>query len=281
MIKRGSPQSRTPSVDRALEILELVARCNSGLTATELSRRLSVPYSSTHDILFTLVARGYIQRIPGTLRYSLGMQAFPFAPLNAAELQLRRTFSNQLDGLGVRSGLYVTAGVRKAVEGLIIFRIDPPAIRGGELWTGHHFDLHCCALGKALTAWLPDQELNAMFGSRKLLRYTPKTICDFKALEANLADARDKGFALGDEELNPGCRGIGAPVFGRNGLVVASVAVAGSITDIPTSRIKELASDLLSTTKRISEQMALDHRPVDSPQHTRHQTTQRGYSLSG
>jgi IclR family acetate operon transcriptional repressor len=177
---------------------------------------------------------------------------------------LQKALSTELERLAMRVGLYVTAGVRRAVEGKIIYRIDPPAIRGGELWNGHHFDLHCCALGKALSAWLPDQELNAMFGSRKLLRYTAKTICDFKTLRANLAEARDKGFALGDEELNPGCRGIGAPVFGQGGIIVSSVAVAGSTCDIPNCRVPELAQDLLKTTKRISEQLVLDDRPDES-----------------
>jgi DNA-binding IclR family transcriptional regulator len=84
-----------------------------------------------------------------------------------------------------------------------------------------------------------------------------QTICDFKTLTTNLAEVRDKGFAVGDEELNPRCRGIGAPLFGQGGSVVASVAVAGSITDISSGRIRTLVNDLLSTMEEISEEHTL------------------------
>ena len=258
MTKTHLSEERAPAVERALDVLELVTRSNRGLTVTELSRKLAIPYSSTHYILFTLLARGYVERIPGSHRYSLGTRAFNFAPLGIAELQLRHVFSPHLHALAKKSGMRIQAAVRKGDEGMIVDRIDPPWQRQGGVWAGHHFDLHCTALGKVLTAWLSDREMERLFANRTLIRFTARTICDFKTLKANLSEVRNTGFAVNDGEFDLESRGVAAPVFGRFGLVIAAVSAGGSTAEIPTEQMQTLADEILRTTQAISAEILVD-----------------------
>jgi DNA-binding IclR family transcriptional regulator len=256
---------RVPAVDRAFDVLEILGRSGRGLTLTELSREVGIPKSTTHYLIYTLVARGYVQRSPGSRQYSLGLRAFDFATAGVAELQLRRISSPHIQALARRLRLTVQTAVLKAGEGVIIDKADSPReVWGGcDSWIGRHFDLHCTAQGKALIAWLPKTELESLFANRGLARFTRHTICSLDDLEAHLAETRQKGFGVNDEEHILGVRGVAGPVFNHIGSVIASVSVRGSLTEIPDWRIQDLGNDVIYVAQEISRHL-LDCMPLYS-----------------
>src|ERR1700760_718138 len=83
-----SPPFRLPAVDRAMNLLELLGSSGRGLTLSELSRKLSIPKSTTYYLVYTLVTRGYIQRT-GSGHYSLGFRFADVASASTAGLKLK------------------------------------------------------------------------------------------------------------------------------------------------------------------------------------------------
>jgi DNA-binding IclR family transcriptional regulator len=65
---------RLPAVDRAMNLFELLARSQNGMTLSELSRKLNMPKSSAHYLIYTLVSRGYVQRGGDGRHYMLGLR---------------------------------------------------------------------------------------------------------------------------------------------------------------------------------------------------------------
>jgi len=253
LISSGLPvELRVHAVERAFDLLETLDRIGHPLTLTEVSRKLRIPKSSAYYLIQTLIARGYMQRIPGSRQYASGLRVFDFHGVSTMEDGLKRASAQHIRGLSAALRMTVQTAVLKAGEGVIIDKAAWPIDRWGGSWVGHHFYLHCTAQGKALIAWLTDEEIGKLFLNLKLAKFNSKTITSLDQLKEPLADIRKKGYALNDEEHILGIRAIGAPVFSHVGNVVASVSVRGSTAEIPYEQVESLAREIIRTTHLIS-----------------------------
>ena len=247
-------ETGAPAVTRALDLLEILGRSAKGLTLSELSRRLEIPKSTTHYLIHTLTARGYMQRIPLTRQYSLGMRAFEIKSEIAEEWRLRDFFQPRLREVAQTTALGAQIAVLKGEEGMVIDRVDCRPLPSSTR-PGHHFRLHCTAAGKVLIAWLSEPELEKLFPNRFLAKFTPKTLPDFGRLKMQLAEVRRKGYAINDEEYHLDRRAVAAPIFDMTGHVIASLSVDGSSAEIPSENFPKLAHDLLETAEEISREI--------------------------
>jgi DNA-binding IclR family transcriptional regulator len=236
--KAGTPS--VPSVERTLAILEMISKARTGLTLPELSRRLGLPKSSTHCLLLTLERCGYLTRSGRGHRYMFGLKLFSLANIAVNGIRLRDQAFPTLQALALLSGLTVHMAILDHGEALIIEKIEPPGVLQQATWLGKRLDLHCSAVGKALLAYLPDEELARVVGTRRLPRHNDNTITSIRRLQQDLAETKHRGYSVESEEDEIGMCCIGAPVFGELGEVVAAVSVAGTTQQIKLENISSL-----------------------------------------
>jgi len=136
---------RVHAVERAFDLLETLDRIGHPLTLTEVSRKLRIPKSTAYYLIQTLIARGYMQRIPGSRQYVSGLRVFDFHGVSTLEDGLKRASTQHIRGLAAALRMTVQTAVLKAGEGVIIDKAAWPIDRWGGSWVGHHFDLHCGA----------------------------------------------------------------------------------------------------------------------------------------
>ncbi len=244
---------RLPAVDRAISLFELLASSRQGLTLSEVSRKLSIPKSTTHYLIHTLLTRGYIQRSIDARHYLLGLRFADVARASVAEQNLRKTLSPCLREIATRVSLTTMATVQRGAEAVIIAKVESFQDPGGGAWIGRHIDLHCTAQGKVLISALSDENLDKLFEGKELARFTPRTISSPAALKAHLAVVRANGFALNDEEQVAGVRAVAVPILDPIGVVVASVSVRGSTGQIPSQRVSLLAREMCLVARNYSE----------------------------
>jgi DNA-binding IclR family transcriptional regulator len=254
----GHQSFRLPAVDRAMSLFELLAESQTGLTLSQLSRKLEIPKSTTHYLLHTLHTRGYLQRSADGHHYSLGLRLADVARGDNAELNLRTLALPYLRQIVSRLDLTATLAVRRSAEAVLIARIESRHDAGGGAWVGRHMDLHCTAQGKALIVHSSDEELSKLFAGRELARFTSKTICSLSALKAHLIEVRARGYAVNDEEMVSGIRAVAAPVVDSLGTVIASVTVRGTTRLIPTHVIAQLGREMMLVAREMSQCMSLD-----------------------
>jgi DNA-binding IclR family transcriptional regulator len=254
----GNHSFRLPAVDRAISLFELLAESQSGLTLSQLSRKLDIPKSTVHYLLHTLYTRGYVQRAADGHHYSLGLRFADVARGDNAELTLRTLAAPYLRQIVARMDLTATLAVRRSAEAVLVARVESRHDEGGGAWIGRHGDLHCTAMGKALIAEFTDEELSKLFACRELARFTHKTICSLSALKAHLADVRIKGYAVNDEEMVLGIRAVSAPVVDSSGRVISSVTVRGTTRLIPIHLIAQLGREMILVSREISQRMSSD-----------------------
>jgi DNA-binding IclR family transcriptional regulator len=91
---------------------------------------------------------------------------------------------------------------------------------------GTREDLHCTGVGKALLAFLPENEIDRIIRQHGLPRKTARTITNPKKLKQHLKEIKEHGYSIDNEEAEEGIRCVGAPIFDNNSAVTASISVA-------------------------------------------------------
>jgi DNA-binding IclR family transcriptional regulator len=259
---------RVPAVERAFDLLELLASSGRELTLSELSRRLAIPKSSTHYLVSTLVSRGFLQRGKDGHHLSLGYRISEFSRGFNTESQLRTISRPYMVALSRKLDMTAILNVLIGSEGITILVVESSQDDGiGGAWVGVHSGVHCTAQGKALIAYHSDKELEKLLGKRKLAIFTPKTIAILDGLKAALRDVRIKGYATNDEEFVPGARAVAAPIFDSTGTVMAALSVRALASRMPVSSLdyfgKEVASAAREISRRLSEVVTNDSEPEE------------------
>lgn len=239
------------SVDNALRLLEAFTIDRPELGVTELSRMLGFGKSTVHRLLATLLVRGYVVKNPRTEKYFLGLRAFEVGSCAANQRTAREVAAPFLQHLMTASKETVHLGVFDGWEVVYIDKIESQQTLQINSRVGLRAPIHCTALGKALLAFRPEEEL-VRFLRRRLRRYTARTLTDPTALRKELAAIKAKGYALDNEEFELGLKCIAAPLRDYTGEVVASVGIAGAAVRLLEERMDALINLVRLTAQRIS-----------------------------
>ena len=220
-----SNQSGTQAVDRAARLLAEVVHSADPMTFTGLSAATGLAKSTTSRLLLALERNGLVRRDDHG-RFLPGEMFVSFAWRGGAEAGLVAVAQPFLDRIGKATGETINLGVASG-DGMVeqIAQVDSTFLIGGTNWVGRPVPAHCSALGKVLLAYGA-----AQLTIGPLERRTDNTITSEAALRTDLATVRARGYAVTDEELEPGLIAVAAPIRGYDGAVIAALSVSGPTT---------------------------------------------------
>ncbi|MDB6073545.1 MAG: kdgR, partial [Verrucomicrobiaceae bacterium] len=220
--------------DRTLAIIEVLSgHGHSGMTIAEIGRCLDLPQNSVFRIVDTLHERGYVER-DSARRYALTGKLLDLAKPKVGDKSLAACAFDALCELRDGTAETVQLAVRSQHRCVLIEQVASrqPVKVLGEL--GLRIPLYSCAPGKAMLAALPNIELDDFFKNVTLKKFTATTLATRKALLADLAAIRHRGWSLDIAEGMEGIHCVGAAVLDGNDFPVAAVTVIG-----PSFRLKE------------------------------------------
>jgi IclR family acetate operon transcriptional repressor len=224
-----------------------------------LGRRLNLHKSTVSRLLATLESEGLLERAPGTEKYRLGPEIARLAGRSEPGHDLRdiaRPFLIELAELTRE-----TANLA-VLDGAEVDNIDqvsgPHLVRVGN-WVGRRTPLHCVANGKALLAFLPPDDLERLLVG-PLAAFTPLTITSTAALQADLAQVRQAGYAMALGEIEEGLNALAAPVWDAGGQVVAAISVSGPAYRVTAERAPELGRITRDFGLRVSQRLGYTPR---------------------
>lgn len=251
-----APGSALSTFDKGLGVLEALATAEGagGLTLTELSRRLGMHRSTVFRFLATLQARGYVERVPGTSSYRPGVQVLLLASSWLNDLDIRRVAKPILQALCESSQELVHLTILEQGDVVTIDRIEgrqPVSLQTG---IGNRRPAHCTASGKAILAYLADDARERIVAAG-LTAMTADTITAPDILRRQLAEVRQRGYAIDQGEHFEGVCCVAAPVFGHERTVVASISIAGPAPRMPASRITQLGEEVVLAAGAVSRQL--------------------------
>src|SRR5258708_9508597 len=226
-----------PAVTRALEVIELLSKQDTGMSISEIHRALRLPLSSAANIVYTLKSLGYLERSEEGPRYRLSLKMLGISRRVLDRMDFLSRCHGLLEEFGRESGLTVHLAVMREGESIYIDRVANDGFVQFSSYVGMRWPAHSSAVGKALLAFLPEPELRRMLKQIRLHRVTPRTITSRRILENQLRSFRRLGYAWEMEEGEAGVACVAAPLFGPLGDVVAAASVTGTTQQIPKNRI--------------------------------------------
>lgn len=257
---------QVPALKRAFAILDSLNHTSFGLTVQEVSQQDKIPYSTAFYLLETMRECGYAERSEDSKKYRLGHKALSFRESNAARylLDLRTIARPLMEELTELTGLTTHLAILERDEAVYIEKVEPNGFIRLYTWIGKRNSLHCTAVGKALLMYLTEDEVRKICQPNTLIRRTERTITSLDALLSELRLSAERGYAIDDVEDEPEGRGIAAPIYNDQGKVVASMGVAGGLSQIEFSRTDAIGKLVRNYARQVSER--LGHSAV-VPQH--------------
>lgn len=248
------------SVKRAIDILNAIADKRGTLGLPELSKTLNLPKTTIHTLVKTLREKGFLQQDPGTKKYGLGFALFELGAIQMAELEIQRVASPILDQLANNLESECRLGIWHQKSVIVTQYAHPLGRNRPPRQIGPRIPAYCTALGKAILAHLPDEELNDYFNSVELISYTAATITVTEELRKELLTIRKQGYAISKGELVPYRSSLGAPIFGPEERIEGAISLSLDPQQSSWQNIDVLASQLLRTAHDLS--LALGCPPI-------------------
>jgi len=222
---KAAPGSQ--SLERGLDVLEVVEAEGGDIGVREIARRLELSPTIVQRMVTSLARRGYVDRDAETARYRLGYRALALgANSSGAGADYIGTARRELERLARGHSLNGFVSVLHGGRAVYLLAVQAEGPVAIKVAPGSEMPLHSTAAGKVLLASLSDPEARKLLGHGKLAAITPHTATDPAAVIAGLARVRKQGFATVAEENIRGVLSVGAPIRDRDGKLLAALSVA-------------------------------------------------------
>ncbi len=246
MARTGQPsRERVASSQRALAILGVLAE-EGALGTNEIARRLGTTASTVSRQLGTLVESDFVERLPESGRYRLGIRLVQLGNLVLARLDIRAVARPELEALVAATGETATLSLAGDPDAITIDFVPSPHYIQGLTRLGRPSVAHATAAGKVMLAF------SERLSEPPLRAYTPRTITDPAVLEAELERVRARGCAEAFEEREPELNAIAAPVFGADGALAGVIALQGPVSRFGRAPARRALPRLIGTAEAIS-----------------------------
>jgi IclR family acetate operon transcriptional repressor len=258
--KAHPPRARTEgerhsiqSVDRALFLLETIAEAGGEATLTDLATRTGLNISTCHHLLATLIQRGFAAKVPGRRLYALGARIL-YLGHACLQVDLPRRAQPYLEAVNAVTGETVhLAGLQGDAVVTLSRREARHAVRVDTGKIGKLEAPHATSLGKAIMAWLPEDEMRRMVGNG-MMRYTDHTIVEFPALIESLRQVRRNGYAIDREEYLQGVICVGAAIRDQAGTVIGAISASTPMMRASEEHLDLMRDEIVGAARGLSAQ---------------------------
>ncbi len=239
------------SVDKAMELLELLLRARRPMSLQELSAAAGYPKSTTHALLATL-RRHEVVRQNGDGRYALGIRLFECGRAVAEQWDVSHLARPYLERLAAQTGASAFVSV---LEGDHAISLDQCAGGGGLQVipeVGSRLPLHATAQGKLFLSLLSESDALQRVSRAGLTAYTPHTVTDTGELLHALEQVRRTGYAVENGEYRIGLRAVAAPVPDRSGANQYALGVVGLFRRVESEEFRFAVEQTVLMARQLS-----------------------------
>lgn len=250
-LTRASDPYRLQSLDRAVAVLELIAESECPLSLADISHQMGVHKSTLHRALMVLEKSSLVERT-GDARYRLGLRLYELGNCAVQQADLAARVRPMFRRLSAQVGETAHLGILQKSSVVYLDKAEPYRRVCSGSGTGSTNPVYCTSLGKAMLAYLPSQEAEKIIASLRFERHTEKTIDSREELLQSIERVRRRGYAIDDEEIEPGVRCIGAPIFDEHHRPIAAISLSGPLGRIRAQNVPALAAQLMRCCGEIS-----------------------------
>lgn len=252
----GSPAVK--SANRVLDVFELFARRGRPMSHTEIAEQLAIPKSSLSNLLATLAARGYLELTADRRSYRLGESLLALARRQAVSADLVTVAGPVLRALTRACGESSALNQLNDDETVVTCTEMGPHRLVSHMRNGDRAPLYATSSGKAILAFMAEDDRAAYLARVRFVAITPKTLSSVTMLRKELLAVRKTGMAFSREEFTPGIVGMAMPLLDESGAVLGAINVAMPAVRFNARYQKQIAAHLEAAVKAMRKQLRTD-----------------------
>lgn len=221
-------RSVAKSLRKALSVLEAIAAQETHASSiAEIAMRTGIPRPTAYRLVQALVAEGYLTQDPIDSRLHIGMAVLPLASSVLDKNRMRLEALPHLHALAQRTGERVNLGILYQNQILYLGGVEKPSLPTIYTRFGKSAPVHCCSLGKAILAYMPEAEVRTIISATGLAAQTPNSITSKQRFFDDLIETRKRGYAVDREEHMPGTFCVAATIFNKRNQPVGAIGLSG------------------------------------------------------
>lgn len=236
------PAPTVPAVERAIELLQVLARAGKPLMLSELSELTTASRSTAFNTLATLHRYGFVEKDERYKTYRLGLGLFELGRSYLDQVSLVPAFNQYARELVERCAETVKLVIRDGCDVVYLAAQEGPHSVRLVALVGSRRPAHVTAVGKVLLAQLPEAELIDLYRDYSFVKPTPAAIDSLAGLQAALATVYVEQIAYDLQESSIGVNCVAAPIRDESGKVVAAMSIG-----VPHDRWSETRKGELTT----------------------------------
>ena len=240
-------QNRNKSIqvlERCFSVLEAIAENQGEASLAVLGRSLSIPHSTIHRILSSLMNLGYVEQNQQNGHYCLGLKLLSLSNVVLEKLDLRSVAKQYMNDLRQKTGETVNLVVLDGDEVVYIDKAESQATVRVFSLIGRRAPVNTTGAGKVLLAEMAQLDIINILRRKGMRRLTKNSITEMSIFLDVLEKVRKQGYAIDDEECEIGARCIAAPVRNHKGRIIAALSLSSPTSRLTNERIKELIPEI-------------------------------------
>ncbi len=225
------------SLARGLAVVKAFSDQRRAMTIAQISHKTGIPRAAVRRCLYTLKQLGYADAEANNFYLKPKILTLGYSYLSSTPL----TVSAQpcLNQLSRTLNESCSLAVLEDDEVLYISRSQTSRVLSVALNDGSRLPAYCTSLGRVLLAGLSEPALDQYFSKVKLVAYTDRTVVGEARLREIIAETRQRGYAIVEEELEIGLRSIAVPVRGASGATMAALNIGAQATRVSRSQLEQ------------------------------------------
>ena len=248
------------SLERGLAIIKAFDETRPQMTASEVAKVTGLDRASVRRFLLTLVDLGYI--VTDGRVYALRPRVLELGYAFLSSLSLPELALPHMEELVSAVRETSSLGVLDDGEVVFVARVPTKRLMSVPIMVGSRFPAYATSMGKVLLSGLSDRELDQYVRSTELTPLTDRTVTDPDTMRSVVAEARERGWALVDQEMDDSSRSLAVAVRDRGGRIVAALNVSTLAVRGDAESLREFLPHL----QRAAGKIEADLEPRSQPQ---------------
>lgn len=237
-----NPKNYVASVGKAFAVLKSFTSEAFELTLSEIAARADLDRGTAFRLIQTLIELGYLQAVPQSRRFRLGVACLDLGYTVLSHGSLRPIVEPLLRDLVPAVGDAASLGILDGGDVVYLARIGAGLDRHKmDRRPGTRIPAYSAALGHVMLAHLTRDEQIARLETRPRVKLSERTLTDLDALLARLDQVKKKGHAVSDGENAYGLRTLATPIFDAQGLVIGGLSVTVDAMRMEMSTFRDQA----------------------------------------
>lgn len=243
------------SLDRAVDVLGVLASREDGKTLAKLSEVTEIPKSTLFRILSTLHNRDLVSLDVDTKKYALGLKLRELGNAFIRKTDLDGAATPCMRDLAESCGESVFLALLDEGEVVYIRRMESPKSIMMVRKLGNRAPVHSTATGVAMIAFISDKRREEIIRKMEFTNHTKHTNTSPEDFRKRLYTVREEGVAVVDGEYNPELLCVSSPIFGSGAVVKAAITVAMPSSEATSERVESICDEVKQKSLEISRQM--------------------------